>query len=421
MAAYDFELPFQRKLVAAGWKDGKLLRDREIFNPEFLSDELLAGVLRALQDLQSTTGNVPDLPAVVEALRHQVAPGRKWGEYAEEAKRVWAKTSQDLAYYGGQAVEFARRAAVAKAVDEAHALVQDGNLDEIESMFRRALRIGGSNDAVTDLFGSSAERFQSYVEANERGSRGRVATGIGPLDRETRGGLGPGEIGLILGLLGTGKSHTVHEIGTHAALCGHTVLHVSLENSLDVVNSRYDTRLVGFPLDVLVKKPKGFAWKFDKLREKLKSKLLTSFFPSKSLSLGKLEAHIESVDPRPSLVLVDYAALLQPPPRVDERRLQLVQLFEGLRGVSARTGAPIWTPHQANRPGMESGHLDARHIAECFEIGGIVDVGFSLNVKADRPALADLYVFKNRLGKSEFSIPVEIDWGISKMTALSEG
>lgn len=420
MAQYDYELPFQRKLVAAAWQDEKALRDREVFNPDFISDEVLAGVLRTLQDLQSTAGSVPDLPAVVEAVRHQVGPGRKWAEYAEEAKKIWARTKKDLSYYRGQAVDFARRQAVAQAVEEAHALVQDGELDQIESMFRRALRVGGGDSRASDFLATSAERFQSYLEDAARGSRNRVATGLGPLDRETRGGLGPGELGLVLGLAGTGKSQTLVQIGTNALLAGKNVLHVSLENSREVTECRYDCRLLGFPLEVLVKKPKTFRKKFEELLGALTSRLLVSYFPSKSLSLAKLEAHIESVDPRPSLVLVDYAALMQPPPRVDDRRLQLVSVFEGIRGVSARTGAPLWTAHQANRLGMDAGLLDARNIAECFEVDGIVDAGFSINLKVDRPALCSVYMFKNRLGKNEFSFECEIDWSLSKIVPLTE-
>jgi hypothetical protein len=420
MPQYDTEVPFQRRLVAAAWKDGKALKDHEIYDPAFLTDEVLAGVLRSLQELQSASGQVPDLPAVIEAVRTQVAPGRKWSEYAKEAKLTWSKTKGDLAHYLRTAIDFARQQSVKAAIEEAHGLVQDGELDNIESIIRKALRVGGAGGTAVDYLATSADRFRAYVDSGGSDLAVRIPTGFGPLDAEIRGGVGIGELGLILGLQGTGKSHTLVSLGAHAFLTGRSVLHVSLENSREITETRYDSRIIGYPAEQLRLKPKTFRTKMEGFMSQLKSKLLVSFFPMKTLTLSKLEAHIESADPRPQLVLVDYAGELAPPARVDEMRLQLVALFSGLRGIAARTGTAIWTAAQANRPGMDSGLLDARHLAECFQIGGIVDYGISLNVKDDRPALADLYVWKNRNGKDCFIVKCERDWALSKLTPLLE-
>ena len=69
---------------------------------------------------------------------------------------------------------------------------------------------------------------------------------------------------------------------------------------------------------------------------------------------------------------------------------------------------------------MDSGLLDARNLAECFEIGGIVDVGFSINFKVDRPALCTINLWKNRLGKCDFTFAAQIDWALSRMKCISE-
>lgn len=418
---YDYNVPFQRRLVAAAWKDGKLLRDREVVSPAFLTDEVLAGVLRTLQELQDATGNVPDMPAVVEAVRSQVAPGRKWSEYANEAKRIWGFTKGDLAHYAGAAVDFARRTAVGEAVEEAHRLVQDGNVDEIEGLIRRALRVGSSSSSTVDYLATAAERFQSYAEDAARGARDRVATGFGPLDEALRGGVESGELCCLLGITGTGKSHTLTSIGVHALLTGKSVLHVSLENSLAQVQQRYDCRITGWPVHLIAKKPKGFAWKFEKLNSQLKSKLHVQFYPTQTLTCGKLEALIESTDPRPRVVLVDYGALLASPSKAEELRHRLYATFEALRGMAGRTGTAIWTASQANFDGLGSRLLGPEHSSECRTLVQILDLGVSLNVDPTKPALATLYVFKSRRGRDGFEIPCEISWDTSKIVALSDG
>ena len=415
---YDQSVPFQRRVVAAAWQDPKRLRDHEVYNPDFFTDEVLGGVLRTLQKLQQETGNVPDLPGVSEACRTEVAPGRTWAEYAEEAKRVWSKTKGDLAHYAGAAAEFARHRAVAKAVEEAHECVQAGDLDSIEGVIRRALRVGSAGGAAVNLFETSAERFGEYVAARERGIQSRVPTGLGPIDREIRGGVGVGELACLFGLTGTGKSHTLVDIDVRAALAGRNVLHVSLENSLEITQARLDCRLLEMPYEVLAKKPKTFRLKFQELRDKLKSRILVSFFPPDTLTVSKLEALIESADPRPELVVVDYAALLVSPTKSEELRHRLHGTFTGLRGVAGRTGTAMWTAHQASFDGLGARLLGPEHSSECRSLVHVIDYGASLNVDETKPALAVVYLFKNRNGKDKFTVNCEIDWSISKITPL---
>lgn len=418
---YDYEVPFQRRIVAAAWKDGKLLRDREVYDPGHLTDEVLAGVLRALQGLQDATGNVPDLPAVVEAVRDQVAPGRKWGEYAKEAKLVWSKVKDgNLEHYASEAVAFARRRAVARAIEEAHELVRAGELDSIESLVRRALRTGGTGSRAVDHFATSADRYRTYAEGVERDRLTRVTTGLGPFDRATRGGIAPGELGCILGLTGTGKSHYLVNTGAAAVLSGKNVLHVSCENSLAVTQTRYDCRLLGFPRELMCKKPRTFREKFEALNQALKSKLMVEAYPSNTLTTSKLEVLIESIDPRPQLVLVDYAATLVSPSKAEELRHRLYATVEALRGIAGRTGTGIWTAAQASFEGMGSRLLGPQHSSECRTLNQILDYGASINVDISKPAHCTIFVYKLRDGEDGFEIPCEKDWKTSRITAIEE-
>lgn len=212
----------------------------------------------------------------------------------------------------------------------------------------------------------------------------------------------------------------LRQFGGYSATTGRDVLHVSLENSVQVTAQMYDSWMFGKPVEKIRRAPERFSEHMKKLVAGLKSRLSIQYQPTKSLTIQQLEVLIERADPRPRLVIVDYAALLRPKSGKDERRFELASLFEDLRGVSARTATPIWTAHQANRPGMGARLLGMEHLSECFEIAGIVDVGLSINVDESRPAECSLYVFKNRLGKNEFEVPCSVDWKISTIKAFSD-
>jgi replicative DNA helicase len=214
-----------------------------------------------------------------------------------------------------------------------------------------------------------------------------------------------------------GKSTVLVNFGTHALLTGRNVLHVSLENYKEQVAERYDTRIFDRPIASIRKLPKTFVRKMEELRVSLKSKLEIAVFPTKSLTLAQLESAIASAT-KPDVVIVDYPALMRPPQRRDEKRHELTDIYEGIRRVAGEAGVPIWTAHQANRPGMEARTLGMQHIAECFEIAAIVDLAVSSNYDEAREGELKLFVMGSRLGRSGFEIACSVDWDVARVRAV---
>jgi replicative DNA helicase len=423
MPSYDFDIPFQRNLLAAFLADDKALaQGPEYAKPLWFTDEVLGAVAEAAYKFYEREHKRPDLAALKEEVKSHVHPGRKYQEYADEASKVWRRIGTNPEFYRSRACDFARHQALVEALGEATTLVQRGDFEGVESCVRRALRVGRSeSEGGLDYSSGFNERAARYLEPNnDANSARRVASGIGPLDRATLGGLGPGEVAVVLGLAGHGKSTVLRQIGANCLLAGRNVLHISLENSQYITAQMYDCLLYGKPIAKIKKRPEKFQAAMTALLAGLKSRLTIQYFPSKTLSLPQLEVEVESARVRPEIVLVDYAVLLRPTKAREERRFDYAEIFENLRGVAARTQVPLWTAHQANRPGMGSSRLGMEHFAECFEIPGIIDLGVSINADESKQAEAELYVFKNRLGPSDFEIPCSVDWTTSRIRAFMD-
>lgn len=419
---YDFDLPFQRRLLAAAWADEKWWRGhRDVVKPEFFSDELLGGVAETLGVLFDASKSVPDLPAVLEELRSAVAPGREYAEYEKQAKIIHKLRGTNTTFYQEKAVEFARRSAMAKAVEDAHQFVATGELDKIHAIVQRALKVGAPVSGVYDYFGKAKERARAYAHPAESDRGSRVSTGFGPIDAETRGGLGPGELGCFVALAGHGKSTAlVAGPGRAGLLAGKSVLHVSLENSIEITAAKYDCALLGKTEKELAKLPVTLQKTLAELVTKLASKLQIMHFPEGILSISQLEAVIESAG-AVDVVIVDYAAKMQPRKGLGEKRHELEDLFEELRKLAGVTGTRLWTAHQSNK--LENGQrlIDLRNFRECGAIPGILDLGISCNRDEDRPAELTLYNLKNRMGKSLYEVPCEVDFAKCFIKPLSDG
>ena len=76
-------------------------------------------------------------------------------------------------------------------------------------------------------------------------------------------------------------------------------------------------------------------------------------YPTKSASVIKLKAYINKLKAtgmKPDLIIIDYADLLKPGgANFTEKRLQLEEIYEDLRGWSGEMQIPIWTASQSNR------------------------------------------------------------------------
>lgn len=417
--SYDFEVPFQRRLLAALWSDGKFLKTHpDVVRPEWFTDERHQALARVLSGRE---GPLAELPETLEALKAQVPPGRTWGEFAEEARKVWKLRKKDPARYLQAAQDFARHQAVAQAIGESAELLRLGEYDQLEAQLRRALRTGVEQGSQTvDILSDEQIVHRSSNPGDVDGLGGRVSSGFGPLDEATRSGLAPGEVGCVLGIAGGGKSTVLRQIAANALLAGRNVLHVSCENSLEITASMYDSLLTGMTSGRIRKRPKRFLKLMRKLRDSMTSRLRLVFFPQRTMTLGQFESIIESQDPHPDLVVLDYAELAKPPQKRDDKRFEIADTWEGVRRISSQARVPVWSAHQGNRPGMGVRLLGMEHLGECFAIAGIVDVGISVNSDEDRRAEAVLNVWKNRLGPQDFTIPCEADWKLSRIRAVSD-
>ena len=71
------------------------------------------------------------------------------------------------------------------------------------------------------------------------------------------GGLGDGDLGMIAGGPGGGKSWALVALGAQAVKTGHTVIHYTLELNEKYVGRRYDACLTEIPVgDILLHKDK---------------------------------------------------------------------------------------------------------------------------------------------------------------------
>ena len=225
------------------------------------------------------------------------------------------------------------------------------------------------------------------------------------------GGLGPGELGVVVAPSGVGKTWILTALGASAVRQGLSVVHYSMELSEHYVGARYDTVFSHIPsADIKEKR--------DIVEEKirgLKGKLMIKYFPPKGVSSKKIAQHIDKMiaaDNKPDLIICDYAdLLLSHSNKTDSTYAEQGGVYIDLRGLSGEYGIPIWTASQTNRSAIDSEVIEADKISDSYAKVMNADfiMSWSRKSKDKLNNTARAHIMKNRFGPDGITFPCKMD------------
>ena len=234
--------------------------------------------------------------------------------------------------------------------------------------------------------GSSRDIGHDYVEGLEErlteSVRDVVSTSWDVINEVMDGGLGKGELGVIVAPAGIGKTWMLQVLGSAAVKDGLTVVHYTLELNQTYVGLRYDTVFSG----VTTANIKYHQDDVKKVIERLPGKLVIKYYPTRSATVPTLASHLKQLDIqsiKPDLVLVDYADILRDVGGAREVRHQLGNIYEDLRGMAGEFDLPVWTASQANRSSLEEEVIDASKVAESYSKVMTADFVMSVSRKVE--------------------------------------
>lgn len=323
----------------------------------------------------------------------------------EQLKGVYQQIgSEDLAYVKKEFLTFAKNQKVKEALLKSVDLLKSGQYDKIIDTMNAASKVGAENDLGLDYI----QDFESILEDVKRDS---CSTGWEVIDDLMDGGLGPGELGVVMAPSGIGKSWFLSKIACSALQKGVDVLHYTLELSESYVGQRYTTILTGI-------QTADHKEKKDEVIRKIKAisgRVRIKYYPPQFASAKTLSAHIEklrAIGYNPRLIIIDYADLLKSSDKgKDGLYAELGGIYEELRGLSGETGIPIWTATQTNRAAIEHEVIQADSVGDSYKKVQTADFIMSVSRKT-KDKLSNtgrIHIVKNRFGPDGMTFPAKID------------
>lgn len=404
---HKFGIEFQVKIIAGILSEKSFLeRIFDIIDIESFENEAHKWILKEIIHYYNDYKDMPTLQ-VFKIRIDTVGSDEFKAAIVEQLKNVYTKlTEKDLRFVREQFLEFCKNQKLKTAIIESVDYLKCGDYNKIKSLVDSAMKAGAERNLGHNYHVDIKTRMSEMC-------RKVIPTGWDVIDALLDGGLGPGELGVVVAPAGVGKSWLLCSLGSKAMKAGKNVAHFTLELNENYVGLRYDCCFTGINFQDIKNNQEA-------VEEKLKSikgKLFVKYFPLKTVSAQSLKFHIERIQTLEGIkideIIVDYADILCPleKDKNSNSYSEMGGIYEELRQAAGELQIPVWTASQTNRTGAREDIVQADNVSDSYRKIMTADFVLSLsrNLADKANNTARFHVIKNRFGPDGITFYSKMD------------
>ena len=315
----------------------------------------------------------------------------------EQLREAYRLSDEDTKYVQEEFSEFCKNQQLKKVLLQCPDLIKSGDYDSIRTLVTSALKTGQDRNIGHEYTKDIESRYREDY-------RKTVPTPWDNINDLVQKGLGNGDLGLVFGSPGGGKSWLMIALAGHAVKMGFNVIYYTLELGEDYVGKRFDAYFTGISVDKL----KDSRDQVEEIIGKLKGKLIVKEFPMGKTTISSIESHMEkcsSQDFTPDLIIIDYLDLLTTKRRREDPKHQVDDIYTSAKGLAREKNIPIWSPSQVNRAGAKDNVIEGDKAAGSYDKMMISDFAMSLSRKKEDKinGTGRVHIMKNRYGGDGFT------------------
>ena len=323
----------------------------------------------------------------------------------EELRNAYQATQEDLEYVQEEFSTFCKNQELKRALLESADLLNTGDYDAIRSKVEKAIKAGMDKNIGLDYLKDIESRYREDY-------RPTIPTPWEVVNENIGGGFGPGDLVIVFGNPGGGKSWTMVAMAAHALSLGYNVNYYTLELGEGYVGKRFDAYFTGVTMEDIGSQREAV----EKVLAGLPGKLIVKEYPPKQASVSTIKAHVQKcadMDHKADIVIIDYADYLRGPSKgkFNERKDEIDDVYVACKGLAKELQVPILTPSQVNRSGAKDAVIEGDKAAGSYDKLMVADMAFSLSrQKEDKVNGTGRWHFmKNRYGMDGMTYNVNIN------------
>jgi replicative DNA helicase len=299
------------------------------------------------------------------------------------------------------ALNFCKQQNLKKELKLVQNIIDSGEFEsysKIEQIIQKALQIGITSEDAVDV-------FHDIEGALEKDHRHPIPTGIVGVDNLLKGGLGRGELGVVLAPTGTGKTTLLSKFANTAYNWNYNVLQIFFEDNPSNIKRKHYTIWTGVRPDDQVENPEEVAKKVREAQERSTGKLRLLKLPSDSVTISEIKSKVRKMISdgfKLDLLIIDYVDCISPERSTfgDEWKGE-GSIMRSLEAMTYEFDIAIWTATQGNRESISSEVVTADQMGGSIkkaQIGHVI-LSIAKTLEQKENNLATLTLIKSRIGK----------------------
>lgn len=406
---------YQYKLVHEFIEDKEFFKDLcDIVDQNVFTDPSIRTFVGVMKELYKSNQFVPSYDTMKIALSSKAHNETEKEYYLAVVDKIQSLVYEGSEYIRELAEKFFKQQNMIRVAHEIIKIAGDGNTDNYDKcveMLNKALMQGINEDMGSCVFDDEAETLSEDY-------RVAIPTGIDKIDETLEGGLGKGELGVIVGSSSFGKTSLTTAMASHAATykcpqnnnSGYKVLQIVFEDRIKQIQRKHFGRITGVEARNL-SKPEYIDYVRDKLasyedRDVLQHNLRIVRLPSGEKTADDIKRLIlreRNTGFSPDLVIVDYFECLKCKGDISddkwEKEGKTMRKFEAMAG---ELNIAMWIPVQGTKDSLNAEIVTMDKAGGSFKKIQIAHIVMSIartveDIKENRATIA---ILKNRAGQA---------------------
>lgn len=399
---------FQYRLTHEFMENHTFFEDlSSIIDQNMFTDPNLKTFVGVIKNYYEREGHVPSYDMLEVELRDISHSDKEIETYLAILEKVRNSASDGVERTRELAEKFFKQQNIIRTANEILKIAGNGDTSQYDAcvdLLNDAMTKGTHNDFGEGLFDHINETLSDDY-------RVPIPTGIGKIDEALEGGLGKGELGVIIGPTSFGKTSLTTAMASHAACNGYKVLQIVFEDRIKQIQRKHLGRITGIEakdlskpdvIDLVRQTIDAFPQK-----EALEKNLRIVKFPSGEKTARQLERFIKKLINsgfKPDLTIIDYFECLEHEADKSSSN-EFSQEGKTMRRFEAMAGEldmAIWIPSQGTKDSINLELVTMDKIGGSVKKAQIAHVIMSIARTVDDIAnnKATIAILKNRAGKS---------------------
>ena len=392
------------------------LVSREMIKPEFFDNIIVTAMVKTIYKFFDSYNRPPTpeefLNEFISVAESKKYVKKEWAELYLEILNI-KPVVEDFNYIKDKIKDFARYQAVKAAIiDSADVLQKNKDYEKIMSLVEKSMQIGELTESLGSFYyRETEERLKARRDGDTRRAT-TIPTGIDILDNCLGGGIGLGELGILMCPMKRGKTQTAVNFAKGALYGKKNVLFIGFEGSETRTQVLFDSCISSIEKDHL----KDFE---EEVRDAVDiffnqatgiGKLVVKHFPPLGCSAATIQTLMQKLKImehfEPDLLIIDYLSLMRSSDsslRVEAssggRYHLLGAITKELLALTQKNKLSTWLLHQTTRSSKSKKTVDLDDSGDSIEPMRDADLILTLNQTAEEadpeinPGVQDIRIF----------------------------